>query len=277
MQLMQQATDQERSRREVPEYEIHEFQPKQTRYAVLIPVLNEAERLRNQLGKMEFLRGVCDIVIGDGASTDGSVDPERMKNLGVRTLLIKRGPGKLSAQLRMLLDYGLNQGYDGFVLVDGNGKDGVEAIPSLLEALASGYDYIQGSRYIKGGVERNTPWDRKLGVALFHAPLISLAAGFHYTDTTNGFRALSSRVLVDPGVQPFRNIFDTYNLHYYLSVRIPRLGYRVAELPVRREYPRSGPIPSKIGGIRSKLHIMRLAMLAALGRYDPPGNKEQLK
>jgi dolichol-phosphate mannosyltransferase len=255
--------------REVPEYETHEFRKRQTRYAVLIPVLNEGERLRNQLGRMNFLQGVCDIILGDGASTDGSGDPDRMKNLGVRTLLIKRGPGKLSAQLRMLLDYGLNQGYEGFVLIDGNGKDGVEAIPLFLEALASGYDYIQGSRYIRGGVERNTPWDRKLGVALFHAPLLSFSAGFHYTDTTNGFRALSSRVLLDPRVQPFRNIFDTYNLHYYLSVRIPRLGYRVTELPVRREYPPSGPIPSKIGGIRSKLHIIKLVVLAALGRYNP--------
>jgi dolichol-phosphate mannosyltransferase len=255
--------------REVPEYETHEFHARQTRYAVLIPVLNEGDRLRNQLRQMEFLHGICDIIIGDGASNDGSGDPERIKHFGVRTLLIKRGPGKLSAQLRMLLDYGLNQGYDGFVLVDGNGKDGVEAIPSFLEALASGYDYIQGSRYIKGGVERNTPWDRKLGVALFHAPLISLAARFRYTDTTNGFRALSSRVLLDPQVQPFREIFDTYNLHYYLSARIPRLGYRVTELPVRREYPRSGPIPSKIGSIRSKLHIIRLVVMAALGRYNP--------
>ncbi|HME08028.1 MAG TPA: glycosyltransferase family 2 protein [Bryobacteraceae bacterium] len=263
-----------RSGREVPAYDIHQFQARQTRYAVLIPVLNEADRLRNQLRKMEFLSGVCDIVIGDGASTDGSGDPERIKNFGVRTLLIKRGPGKLSAQLRMLLDYGLNQGYDGFVLVDGNGKDGVEAIPAFLEALASGYDYIQGSRYIEGGVERNTPWDRKLGVALFHAPLLSLAAGFRYTDTTNGFRALSRRVLLDPRVQPFRDVFDTYNLHYYLSVRIPRLGYRVMELPVRREYPRSGPLPSKIGGIRSKLHIIRLVVLAALGKYNPAKGAE---
>src|SRR5271155_5414585 len=92
------------SERQVPNYEVHEFQRRRTRYAVLIPVLNEADRLSNQLRKMEFLQGVSDIIIGDGGSTDGSGDPERIKHFGVRTLLIKRGPGKLSAQLRMLLD-----------------------------------------------------------------------------------------------------------------------------------------------------------------------------
>jgi hypothetical protein len=96
-----------------------------------------------------------------------------------------------------------------------------------------------------------------------------MAAGFHYTDTTNGFRAVSRRALLDPSVQPFRNVFDTYNLHYYLSVRIPGLGFRVKELPVRRVYPAGGPIPSKIGGVLAKLHIVKLLLLTALGRYDP--------
>src|SRR5262249_53058759 len=149
---------------------------------------------------------------------DSSGDPASLRDYPVRALLAKTGPGKLSAQLRMLLDYGLNEGYEGFVLIDGNGKDGVEAIPSFLASLDQGLDYVQGSRYVPGGQEIHTPWDRKLGVALLHAPVISLAAGFRYTDTTNGFRALSRRVLLDPRVRPFRDVFDSYNLHYYLSV-----------------------------------------------------------
>jgi len=189
----------------------------------------------------------------------------------VRALLVKTGPGKLSAQMRMLLDWAVNEGYEGFVFIDGNGKDGVEAIPSFFAALDEGFDYVQGSRYIPGGEEINTPWDRKIGVALLHAPLISLAAGFRYTDTTNGFRAVSRRVVLDERVQPFRDIFDTYNLHYYLSVRIPRLGFRVRELPVRRAYPDKGPTPSKISGVSAKLYIIRLLLKAVFGCYNPPG------
>jgi hypothetical protein len=54
-----------------------------------------------------------------------------------------------------------------------------------------------------------------------------------------------------------------------LAVRLPRLGFRVKELPVRRVYPNSGPLPSKIGGFSSKLGIVRLLLLAVAGRYSP--------
>ncbi|HEU0120901.1 MAG TPA: hypothetical protein VFQ91_10280 [Bryobacteraceae bacterium] len=255
--------------REVPAYDISLFAPRRTRYAVLIPVLNEGTRILRQLERMSFLSGVCDVLLGDGGSTDGSTVPSALDRRNVRALLTKTGPGKLSAQLRMLLDFGLAEGYEGFVLIDGNGKDGVEAIPGFLDALDAGFDYVQGSRYLPGGEERNTPWDRKWGVALFHAPVISAAARFRYTDTTNGFRALSRRVLLDPRVAPFRTLFDTYNLHYYLSVRIPRLGYSTIELPVRRAYPDAGPTPSKIQGFGAKWHIVLQVINAALGRYDP--------
>lgn len=254
---------------EVPAYDVHELQPRRTRYAVLIPVIDEGERLLTQLRGMEFLAGKGDIVVGDGGSRDTSGDPATLREYAVRTVLVKTGPGKLSAQMRMLLDYAVKEGYEGFVFIDGNGKDGAEAMPAFFEALDQGFDYIQGSRYLPGGVELNTPWDRRVAVKFLHAPLISLAARFHYTDTTNGFRALSRRAVLDPRVQPFRDVFDTYNLHYYLSVRIPRLGFRVKELPVRRVYPAKGAVPSKIGGLTAKFAIVKQMLLAVLGQYNP--------
>lgn len=255
--------------REVPAYRTHELHPKRARYAVLIPVINEGERLLGQLRRMEILGDQGDIIIGDGGSRDGSGDPAVLAAYPVRTVLVKTGPGALSAQMRMLLDYGVNEGYEGFVFIDGNGKDGVEAIPAFFHALSEGYDYIQGSRYLPGGEELNTPLDRRLGGMLVHAPVISLAAGFRYTDTTNGFRGLSRRAVLDPRLQPFRNVFDTYNLHYYLSIRLARLGFRIKELPVRRVYPAAGPTPSKIGGWKGKFVILKLLFSAALGRYNP--------
>lgn len=254
--------------RQVPAHVTYEWHARRTPYAVLIPVLNEGERFLAQLRRMAFLDGVGDIIVGDGGSTDSSGDASVLQSHGVRTLLVKTGPGRLSAQLRMLLAYATEQGYAGFVLIDGNGKDSVEDIPAFFRALDEGFDYVQGSRYIPGGEGINTPLDRRLGVALLHAPLLSAAAGFRYTDTTNGFRAMSRRFVLDPRVQPFRDVFDTYNLHYYLSVMAPRLGFRVTELPVRRVYPAAGPIPTKIG-LRQKLHILKLLLYTVAGRYTP--------
>lgn len=256
-------------KREVPSYERHVFWDRKTKYAVLIPVINEGERVRAQLRKMAEIPGMPDIIIGDGGSSDGSLDYEFLKSCNVRSLLVKTGPGKLSAQLRMLFDFGLKEGYEGFVTIDGNNKDSVESIPLFVQALEEGFDYLQGSRYVPGGREINTPKDRKFGLKYIHAPVISLAAGVRYTDTTNGFRGIACRFLNDPRVQPFRDIFDTYNLHYYMSVRAGRLKYRVKEIPVTRSYPASGPTPSKIGGFKGKFHILKQLFLAAVGAYNP--------
>ncbi len=254
---------------EVTAYRCTEFGPRQSRYCVCIPVINEGQKIVKQLERMQALRLGLDIILTDGGSTDGSMDPDLLGRLGVRALLVKTGPGKLSAQMRIFFAYALEQGYDGIVTIDGNGKDGVEAIPSFAQALEDGFGFVQGSRYVPGGREENTPLDRKLGLKLLHAPLISLAAGFRYTDTTNGFRAFSREFLLDPAVQPFRSVFDTYNLHYYLSIRAPRLHYKVKELPVTRCYPKAGPTPSKISGVGGKLAIIRLLWYAVIGRYNP--------
>jgi dolichol-phosphate mannosyltransferase len=254
---------------QIPAYDIHEFGPRRFPFCVGIPVINEGKRITAQLGRMQKLNLAADVIIGDGGSKDGSCAPELLRDLGVRTLLVKTGPGRLSAQMRMLFAYAIEQGYSGIVLIDGNGKDGVEAIPNFLEALEQGYDFVQGSRFLPGGREHNTPLDRKLGAKLIHAPLISAAARFRYTDTTNGFRAFSTRFLLHPAVQPFRDVFDTYNLHYYLSIKAPRLGLKVKEVAVTRIYPDSGPTPSKISGFSGKFEILKLLVLTSIGRYDP--------
>jgi dolichol-phosphate mannosyltransferase len=254
---------------ELPSHSVVFESAKRSEYCVLIPVVNEGERILAQLRGMADADLGCDVTIVDGGSTDGSTDPQRLRLLGVGSLLVKTGTGKLSAQLRIGMARAMVRGYAGIVTIDGNGKDDFRTIPAFVERLRAGYDAVQGSRYLPGGVAENTPLDRELGVRLIHAPLVSLGAHFRYTDTTNGFRAFSRRFLLDPRVRPFRAVFDTYNLHYYLAVRAPRLGFRTCEIPVARRYPSQGPTPSKIGGIGGKLHILKQTFLAVIGAYDP--------
>jgi len=128
---------------------------------------------------------------------------------------------------------------------------------------------VQGSRYLPGGIAENTPRDREFGVRFLHAPLISLGAGVRYTDTTNGFRAFSRRLLLDPRCVHLGRFFDTYNLHYYLAVRAPRLAFRVCEIPVARRYPKTGPAPSKIAGWSAKFHILKQTVVAGVRWVQP--------
>lgn len=258
------------ARRSVPAHDVVTLAPRRSRYAVCLFVINEAERLHRQLARMRAAGHGLDVVVADGGSSDGSTDPATLAAAGVRTLLVKRGPGRLSAQMRMGLAWCLDEGYDGVVVMDGNDKDDPEALPRFAAMLDAGYDHVQGSRYVPGGRAVNTPLARHLAVTFVHAPLVSLAAGRRYTDTTNGFRAYSRNLLEDRRVAPFRDVFTGYELHYYLAIRAARLGLRVAEIPVTRAYPTTGGVPTKIRGIRGNTLILKTLARACLGAYDPP-------
>lgn len=256
---------------QIPSAEIFELSPRNTPYAVCIPVINEGDRIKNQLAEMKekLITDHADILILDGGSTDGSTELDYLHSQGVRTLLVKTGPGKLSAQLRMGFAYALTQGYQGIITIDGNQKDGVEAVPDFIRELTTGYDFVQGSRYMPGGQGINTPWSRHWAIKLIHVPLISLAAGFRYTDTTNAFRGYSRRLLLNPEVQPFRDIFNGYELLFYMSIRAPRSGHQVKEIPVIRRYPGEGQIPTKISHIKGNRDLILMLMKVLLGKYNP--------
>lgn len=254
-----------------PDFTVEEFRKKQNKYAVCVFVINEGARVQNQLARMKKFSDKIDIIVADGGSTDGSLGPDFLKTVQVRALLTKKGPGKLSAQMRMAMAYVMNEGYEGLVVVDGNGKDDITAIPNFIKLLDEGYDHIQGSRFIPGGHAINTPLERHLAVHFIHAPLISLAARHRHTDTTNGFRAYSKRLLTDPEISVFRDIFMTYELHYHLAVESARSpkGYKLIETPVTREYPKKGKTPTKISPIKGNLQVLGILFKAVRRQYRP--------
>jgi glycosyltransferase involved in cell wall biosynthesis len=255
----------------VPAFRTQLLAPKATPYVTIIPVINEGHRIQDQLRRMHLLglTAKADTVIVDGGSTDGSLDVEFLKSVGVRALLTKVGPGKLSAQLRCGYAWALREGYKGIVTIDGNGKDGVEAIPDFLHALDEGYGYVQASRFIRGGHSENTPLSRVLAIRLFHAPVLSIAAGKLYTDTTQGYRAYSAEFLGDARTQPFRDVFVRYELLAYLTARASQLGYRTKELPTSRVYPRGEAVPTKISGLGSLLDLVLVVLKTLFRVYHP--------
>ena len=259
--------------REVPAHNVAELFARRTRYCTVVPVINEGTRIQDQLRRMTAagVMALTDVILADGGSTDGSLDVELLRDTRVRAVLTKTGPGKLSAQLRMGYAYALGEGYEGVITIDGNGKDSVDSIADFVEALERGVDYAQASRFVAGGKAVNTPRSRDLAIKLIHAPALSLAAGHHFTDTTQGFRAYSRRYLEHPGVQPFRDVFQTYELLAYLTVRAPQLGLAVAEVPTTRTYPATGKTPTKIDA-RGKLTLLVILIRTLARRYHPQGS-----
>ncbi len=255
----------------VPAYECSEYAPRSKDYVVLIPIINEGERIIRELKRAQSagIAAVADIVICDGGSTDGCTEEYRLKELGVNTLLVKKSAGKQGAQLRMGIDWALCRGYVGIITIDGNDKDSIEDVPRFIEKLKEGYDLIQGSRFVPGGVAINTPLVRHIAVRLIHAPIISLTAGQWFTDTTNAYRGYSAQYLKDARVQPLRDIFVGYELLAYLSVRATQLGYKACEIPVTRAYPAKGKTPTKISFFKGNSGLLKVLFFNLFGAYKP--------
>lgn len=258
----------------VPQFSCTEYQGKTKDYAVLIPIINEGDRIIKELKRAckNKVPDYADIIICDGGSTDGCTEEKRLRKLQVNTLLVKQDEGKQGAQLRMGFYWALKRGYRGIITIDGNNKDSIEDVPRFIEKLKEGYDFVQGSRFIQGGRAVNTPLVRLISVKLIHAPVISITARQRFTDTTNAYRAYSARYLKDKRVQPFRDVFMTYELLAYLSVRATQLGYRVCEIPVTRAYPKTGKTPTKISFFKGNSQLMKILVKNLFGAYQPKGS-----
>lgn len=255
----------------VPDFDGIEYAEKKSKYCLCIPIINEKDNIRMELhrGRVNKVHTECDIIICDGGSSDGGTDEDMLRGLGVNTLLVKRGPGKQGAQLRMGFYWAMLRGYEGIITIDGNNKDSIEDVSKFIKKLDEGYDFIQGSRFIAGGQAINTPIVRHLAVTMIHAPIVSFTAKEKFTDTTNNFRGYSKKYIMHPLVQPFRPVFKSYELLAYLSTRASQLKLKTCEIPVSRCYPNTGKIPTKISPLKGNAELMKILLTNAAGRYNP--------
>ncbi len=255
----------------VPKFLSTEIEERKTKYCLCIPIINEGERIHKQLQRAQQhgIDKLVDIIICDGDSSDDSTEINKLKKLGVNTLLIKKDTGKQGAQLRMGFWFALERGYEGIITIDGNNKDSIESVPLFIKKLEEGFDFVQGSRYVEGGKAINTPKIRHFAVKFIHSPLISLTARHRFTDSTNAFRCYSKKYLTHPKVQPFRPIFTTYELLAFLSVRASQLGLKVGEVPVERKYPESGKVPTKISFFKGNFNLIKILVANLFGKYNP--------
>ena len=70
-------------------------------------------------------------------------------------------------------------------------------------------------------------------------------------------------------VQPLRDVFMTYELLAYLSVRATQIGMKACEIPVTRAYPEKGKTPTKISFFKGNSDLMMILIKNAFGAYNP--------
>ena len=230
---------------------------------MIFPLFNE----RHAIGALvrRVPPEIAETIVVDDGSDDGG--PDLAREGGARVIAQDRRRG-VGAAIRTGIKAARANGHGAVVILAANGKDDPAEAQRLIEKLEAGYDYVQGSRYLKaGGASVNLPLGRNLMIRGYTF-LFRLLSGFAATDVTNGFRAYRVSFLDDPRIRIDQPWLDRYELEYYLQWKAIKLGYRVVEVGVSKTYPKGGGNYSKIRRVRDWWSIVKPTILLWLHVRD---------
>jgi dolichol-phosphate mannosyltransferase len=200
------------------------------------------------------------IVVDDG-STDGTGDEARAH--GAAVVLRHEQRSGVGAAIRTGFMCARERGRPYLALLSGDDQhEPSDLVGALDRALAGNLDYVQGSRWMRGGHVVGATGGRGAGTRLYSL-VFSILVFHRITDATNGFRVFRSTILDDPSIDIDQAWLSSYELEPYLLYRTIRGHYRVVEHPVTVRYHAEGF--TKMRGLRDWWRLFRPALLLRLG------------
>lgn len=204
-----------------------------------------------------------DVVVVDDGSKDAS--PQIASRAGYRVLVHPLNLG-VGAAIRTGIEYAFSEGvYDFVVIMSSNGKMHPEELDQVTRPiLEQGYDYVQGSRFMKDGRVLALSRFRSAAIPLYSAAA-SMVLGRVFTDITCGFRAYRLWIVRDARVNLQQKWLNRYELELYIHYYACRLGARIIEVPVTIDYSHLAPgRKSKMRPVVSWWSILRPFLLLGL-------------
>ncbi len=206
---------------------------------IIIPTYNEAKNIKPLILSIidtapEVKGYTVNILVVDDYSPDGTGEivqklSKRHRNIH---LLSGKKAGLGNAYIRGL-KYGLEkQAYDAFIMMDADSSHNPSYIPQFLKTLDQGFDYVIGSRYVKGG---KVPEDWSV-LRLMNSKIANLLArkltgiGSATSDATSGYKAVRTKSLqfdLDK-LQASGYFFQVALTYAFISKRT----FRIAEIPI---------------------------------------------
>jgi glycosyltransferase involved in cell wall biosynthesis len=206
---------------EITALDDHRHEPvarKHPTISVVIPTLNEAKNLPAILARLPAM--VSEVIVVDGRSTDGTVEVARQCLPGVR-IVNQDGRGKGNA---LACGFRAVTG-DITVMMDADGSADPREIPRFVAALANGYDFAKGTRFVTGGGSTDiTPLRRAGNWGL--TTMVNRIWGVRYSDLCYGYNAFWTRIL--PTVYPDSPGFEVETL---ISIKLATASANVVEVP----------------------------------------------
>ena len=226
------------------------------RVTVVIPALNEARNLERLLPMLPD--GLFEVIVVDGASTDGTIETARRIRPDVRVVYqTRRGKGNA-----MACGFAAARG-DIIVTLDADGSADPAEIERFVAALVAGADFAKGSRGLDGGGSDDLTVLRGSGNRCL-AFLVNRLCGSRYTDLCYGYNAfwatscLTALDLDTTSPAPAAGGYlwgDGFEIETLLYLRVAQAGLKVVEVPSYERSRMHGV--SNLNAPRDGLRVLR--------------------
>jgi dolichol-phosphate mannosyltransferase len=177
--------------------------------------------------------GLETVVVDDGSRDRSAAIAEAMHYRVIRHPS-NRGVG---AAIRTGINHARSEGrFDYVLIMSSNGKMHADEIPVVTAPIVEDRaDYVQGSRFLRGGTSPGLSPFRRSAIPLFSL-FASALLGRRFTDITCGFRAYRLWLFDDPRVNLNQDWLDHYELELYIHHYACRKRLRILEVPVTIDY-----------------------------------------
>jgi len=226
--------------------------------SVVIPARNEEQ---NIAWVLERLRGVHEVILVDGCSTDETVAVARSLRPDIK-VLSDHGRGKGDA-----LRIGFNAATGHFVvMLDADGSMDPGEIPRYVDALMKGHDVVKGSRLLPRGGSDDLSRLRSAGNRGL-CEMVNLLYRARFTDLCYGYFAFRRSCL------PLMKLCtDGFEIETEIVVCSLKAGLRIKEVPsyeLPRRYGESN-LNAARDGTRVLTTLLRRRLSPAPGRLRNP-------
>lgn len=204
---------------------------------VIIPTYNECRNIPVLIERINAAvrEHALDILVVDDNSPDGTAERVRDMQRVYPNVAVRVRPGKLglaSAYISTFIDVQRGAlshcGYEAIVTMDADLSHPPEYLPAMLDKL-SDYDFVNGSRYVRGGAIENWSFHRRL-LSYFGNLYVRmlLRTGIH--DMSSGFTAFRTEILQMIDLK--RVTATGYAFLSEIKYLFAQLNLRICEVPI---------------------------------------------
>ena len=204
----------------------------------VIPVYNEYNKLINlidQIKKNKFEQINLQYLFVNNGSTDESL--KLIKKSGCKFLNLKKNKG-VGYALMMGFFYAKKYHFGYLIHLAGNGKMNPAHIDRFMDLiLYKNYDFVSGSRFLKGSSKKNNPLIRLLLIKSF-SMFLNLIIKKKISDCTCGYRAFKVNIFNNFKMNFFKRNLYTYGYEYFSFGKIIKSNkIRFCEVAISMDYP----------------------------------------